>query len=214
MKPEEWVSHFESLGKLDDKFKDRATQLHYQVQELERQPVYNNLDNPIKLDEIYKAINKLKNNKAAGLDSVSNEMLKAAQNSIGSCLLKLFNACLSGGQYPTHWSDGYITPLHKSDDPCDPSNYRGISIMSAVGKVFNTILNNRLDNFLFENCIINECQIGFTKEARTADYMFILKTLIDKYCSKAVGKLYACCSAKPLTLLFTLGSNISIFIWG
>ena len=192
IKPEEWISHFESLGKLDDKFKDRATQLHYQVQELERQPVYNNLDNPIKLDEIYKAINKLKNNKAVGLDSVSNEMLKAAQNSIGSCLLKLFNACLSGGQYPTHWSGGYITPLHKSDDPCDPSNYRGISIMSAVGKVFNTVLNNRLDTFLFENCIINKCQIGFTKEARTSDHMFILKTLIDKYCSKAGGKLYAC----------------------
>ena len=64
--------------------------------------------------------------------------------------------------------------------------------MCAVGKVFNTVLNNRLDTFLFENCIINKCQIGFTKEARTADHMFILKTLIDKYCSKAGGKLYAC----------------------
>ena len=52
----------------------------------------NNLDQIIKIEEIYKTISKLKNNKAVGLDSVSNEMLKAAQSSLGSCLLKLFNA--------------------------------------------------------------------------------------------------------------------------
>ena len=187
-----WVSHFESLSKLDDNFKDRAFQLHHQVQELESQPIFNHLENVIKVEEIYKAISKLKNKKAVGLDSISNEMLKAAQTSLGSCLLKLFNACLSSGQYPAQWADGYITPLHKSNDSSDPTNYRGISITSAIGKVFNTVLNNRLDSFLIERNIIDSCQIGFTKNARTADHMFILKTLIDKYCSKAGGRLYAC----------------------
>ena len=57
IKPEAWVSHFESLGKLDDNFKDRAFQLHNQVQELENQPIFNHLDNVIKVEEIYKAIN-------------------------------------------------------------------------------------------------------------------------------------------------------------
>ena len=99
--------------------------------------------------------------------------------------------CLSG-QYPAQWADGYITPLHKSNDSSDPTNYRGISITSAIGKVFNTVLNNRLDSFLIERNIIDSCQIGFTKNARTVDHMFILKTLIDKYCSKAGGRLYAC----------------------
>ena len=56
--------------------------------------------------------------------------------------------------------------------------------MSAIGKLFNTVLNNRLDKFLMDNNIISNCQIGFSKNARTADHMFILKTLIDKYCSK------------------------------
>ena len=86
---EAWVSHFESLGKLDDNFKNRAFQLHHQVQELERQPVFNHLDNVIKVEEIYKAISKLKNKKAVGLDSISNEMLKAAQTSLGH-LIRLF----------------------------------------------------------------------------------------------------------------------------
>ena len=76
IKPEAWVSHFESLGKLDDNFKDRAFQLHHQVQELESQPIFNHLDNVIKVEKIYEAISKLKNKKAVGLDSISNEMLR------------------------------------------------------------------------------------------------------------------------------------------
>ena len=43
------------------------------------------------------------------------------------------------------------------------------------------ILNTRLDTYLDENNIIDVSQIGFKKNARTSDHMFVLKTLIDKY---------------------------------
>ena len=76
-----------------------------------------------------------------------------------------------------------ITTIHKSGEIKDPNNYRGITVTSAVGKVFNSILNNRLDSFLRKNKIINDCQIGFTKKARTSDHMFILKCICDKYCN-------------------------------
>lgn len=99
IKPETWVSHFESLATVDDKCVDRVSELQHLVEELENQPVYNNLDNVIKLCEIHMAISKLKNNKALVLDSISNEMIKAAQGSLVPCFLKLFNACLSSGQY-------------------------------------------------------------------------------------------------------------------
>jgi hypothetical protein len=55
---------------------------------------------------------------------------------------------------------------------------RGITITSSVGKVFNSILNERLDSFLKQNNIIDDCQIGFTRKARTSDHMFILKCII------------------------------------
>ena len=57
--------------------------------------------------------------------------------------------------------------------------------------MFNRILNLRLDKFLSTNNIINNCQIGFTKEARTSDHMFVLKTIIDK-CNAANERLFAC----------------------
>ena len=86
---------------------------------------------------------------------------------------------------------GYIKPLYKGDDATDPGNYRGITIMPCLAKLFNNILNNRLQNYLDTNKIINPCQIGFQPNARTVDHMFILRTLIEKYaCNKS--KLFAC----------------------
>ena len=60
-------------------------------------------------------------------------------------------------------------------------NYRGITIGSCIGKLFLKNLNNRLDNFLTMHTIICPEQIGFSKDSRTSDHMFVLKTLIDKY---------------------------------
>jgi hypothetical protein len=56
----------------------------------------------------------------------------------------LFNVCFGNGVYPKIWADGYISPIFKNVDPSSPSNYRGITI--AIGKLFNNILNIRLDN--------------------------------------------------------------------
>ena len=54
------------------------------------------------------------------------------------------------------------------------------------------ILNARLDTYLDENNIIDVSQIGFKKNARTSDHMFVLKTLIDKYINQPGGRLYTC----------------------
>jgi hypothetical protein len=54
--------------------------------------------------------------------------------------------------------------------------------------LFNNILNIRLDNFFKKNRLIHQSQIGFTQNARTADHVFILKTLIDKYCQSKNGR--------------------------
>jgi hypothetical protein len=45
----------------------------------------------------------------------------------------------------------YISPIYKSGDSSMPENYRGIAINSCIGKLFNTVLNNRLDKYLIDN---------------------------------------------------------------
>ena len=119
-------------------------------------------------------------------------MLKVAQIYMNPCILKLFNKVFTSGIYPKKWVEGYITPIFKSENPRLPQNYRGITITNSIGKLFNIILNNRLDNFLSENNIIHESQIGFSKKARTSDHLFVMKCLIDKYTNSGNKRLYAC----------------------
>ena len=79
---------------------------------------------------------------------MTNEMLKCSQRILGRCLVKCFNVCLVHGLYPRSWAKGYTVPIHKAGDPTIPSRYRGITISSAVGKLCNSILNERIDVYL------------------------------------------------------------------
>ena len=89
-----------------------------------------------RLKRLIKQFKKLKNKKAAGLDGIRNEMIKTSSRFIKYPLEKLFNLILQSGTFPTSWSNGIITALHKSGNKDDPSNYRGICISSCLDKVF------------------------------------------------------------------------------
>ena len=84
------------------------------------------------------------------------------------------------------------TLSHKSGDPTDPDNYRGISVCSCLGKLFNRLLQKRLDNFLEDNNLLCPSQNGFRKGFRTTDNIFILKTVINKYLNRRNGKVFVC----------------------
>ena len=82
--------------------------------------------------------------------------------------------------------------MFKTGDNSNPDYYHGIAITSSLGKLFIMILNSRLDMFLEDNQIIDNVPIGYTKNARTSDHIFIVKSLIDKSINVNGGKLYSC----------------------
>ena len=98
---------------MKDKFSERIKNIESLLNDIESSTFQSELDKSISLSEIQRAVSKLKNNKAPGIDLICNEMIKSSQNILGPCLLKLFNACLSSGTYPECWTDGYILPLYK-----------------------------------------------------------------------------------------------------
>ena len=71
--------------------------------------------------------------------------------------------------------------IYKSDGCDNPSNYRGITITSCVGKLFTSVINQRIIKFVEKQRIVSHHQIGFKKSYRTADHIFVVKTLINKY---------------------------------
>ena len=86
------------------------------------------------------------------------------------------------------WCGGLITPIYKSGGRSDPSNYRAICVSSCLGKLFCSILNQRLLEYVTTNHILHKSQIGFMPNNRTADHVFTLRTLIDKYAIITVAK--------------------------
>ena len=77
-----------------------------------------------------------------------------------------------------------ITPSFKNEYSFDPSNYRGISVCSCLGKLLTLVINERLLEFLEEKNILSSKQIGFRRKYRTADHIFVLNTILNSYFSK------------------------------
>ena len=85
-----------------------------------------------------------------------------------------------------------ITPIWKSGPKMDPSNYRGISILSCLGKFYTAILNKRLMAYAIANGILKPEALGFVAGNRTSDAHLILHTLIQRYCHQKNEKIFGC----------------------
>lgn len=183
------LDHYQQLNHMSMPLQAVHLDILTKLNDLEKQKNFSELDFKITDKEINDAIASLPNNKSAGPDLVINEMIKCARPLILCILNKIFNKILLSGKYPSVWAKGRIISILKSGDKNDPSNYRGITIASSLGKLFNSILNKRLTLYLQTNNIITPEQIGFTQKCRTTDHCFILKTIISKF-RKTKKKLY------------------------
>ena len=154
------------------------------LQSLNSELASTDFDKEIQQDEIRKAVSSLRNGKSSSLDMISNEMLKNGTSVLIKPLNKLFNLVLSNGLFPKIWNESLLVLIHKKGDKLDPSNYRGISITSNLGKLFNKIIFNRLMKFINTNNLICKNQIGFKERSRTADHIFTLKSIVDNFKTK------------------------------
>ena len=132
----------------------------------------------ITIEEVHRAIFKAKNNKAIGIDELPNEVFKNP-NSI-RLWQSFFNECFNTGLTPELWSKALIKPIPKGGnlDKRIPLNYRGISLLSTISKIYSAILNERLLTFLEANNLISDTQNGFRKLRSCIDHLFVLTSII------------------------------------
>ena len=87
--------------------------------------------------------------------------------------VNLFNLILDSGASPSSWLEGIIRLIYKKKgDTSNPENYLPITILSCFDKLFTSVLNLRLNNFVEHNDSLEENQAGFRKGYATSDHIF------------------------------------------
>ena len=137
------------------------------------------LDSPFESWELKYVLKELKLNKSPGLDRVGYEFFKFSPTEFHTELLILFNQIFLKEDIPASFRCSIIVPLHKKGDVNNPANYRGLSLLDSIYKIFTGILLNRLNEWVDFNNIINEFQAGFRKGYSTVDNLFNLTSIVS-----------------------------------
>ena len=112
-------------------------------------------------EEVNKALTSLDISKANGSDNISNRLLKNTASSIAKPLSKLFNASLNLGIFPSSWKDANVTPVFKKNDKQNKNNYRPISLLPNIGKVFERVVFNHLYKYCQEHNLLTWRNSGY-----------------------------------------------------
>jgi hypothetical protein len=127
------------------------------------------------------AIGKVERNKAPGVDGVLDWMVVLGKGSSAliDSLTVLFKAMWDTSIIPREWKCGVIVPIHKRDDPADPSNYRPIALCCCVAKLFSRVVADILYDRLEEEMKLPDEQGGFRRGRGAPEMVLALHSLME-----------------------------------
>ena len=135
---------------------------------------------PTSNTEVSEIILNLNPNKSAGVDNITVKVLKTIVAYISDPLTYIINKSIETSVFPNHCKKAEIIPIFKAGDTNLPTNYRPISLISNVAKIYEKIIKIRLDDFLRRFSIINSKQFGFQKAKKTDDALIFVTDMITR----------------------------------
>ena len=143
-------------------------------------------------EELNVAIKSLPRNKAPSSDNITYEHIMFGGETLHRCLHELFNNILVSGIIPVKFKQGLIITLHKGAGKpySNPDNYRAISLLPSIAKLFEKILLTRLENSKVAKSI-HPLQHGFQKGKSSKMVTFIVQECAE-YCKERGSCLYSC----------------------
>lgn len=134
---------------------------------------------PLQMRELEKALSESKDT-SPGSDNIPYQFVKNLSSNAKYLLLNLYNNLWSKGIYPDAWKNALIIPIHKpGKDPKLPSSYRPISLTCCLGKLFERIINERLNWWLNSQSFINKNQLGYKKGHSAIDLLVRLEEILQ-----------------------------------
>ena len=135
--------------------------------------------------EILKLISSLKNTKSSGQENINSLMLKKIKESVAYPIANLINNSISSGSVPHALKIAKVIPIYKSGDHSDFGNYRPISILPVISKLYEKVMYKRLYSFLTTNNILNKSQYGFRSKHSTIHAVTeLIENILDGYENK------------------------------
>ena len=177
-----WATHFQKLAtplqneNFDEEYKELVDQDIQSIQAIckaAERPI-----NPVTQDEVQKALNKLKNNKAMDTMGLCSEHLKLGGQPVIEFVTGMLNCLIKAKAVSSVLKEGLLTPIYKKGDPADPGNYRGITVTPVLLKVLEHVINARHNQIL--EATQSRLQKGFTNGCSSLNAALILTECINE----------------------------------
>lgn len=130
---------------------------------------------PTDKDEVKKIIGSLDQSKSIGPNSIPFKVLKIMNDEIATILAKMFNLSISKGKFIDALKIVKVVPIFKNKgSPLEVGNYRPISLLSNIDKIFEKLVHQRMTSYLEAKNILYKRQFGFRKKNSTTHSLICL----------------------------------------
>ena len=126
---------------------------------------------PIKRDDVLTHLQNLNESKATGLDGISAKLLKLSAPAIAQDLCDIFNHSLTTSQIPACWKEAKVTPIPKVLGASSPEQFRPISVIPVVARVFESLVFQQLYSYVSGSGLLHWAQSGFRPHHCTQDVL-------------------------------------------
>ena len=133
---------------------------------------------PPTLTEVKEAIKKMKTGKAAGLDGITADMLKAEDIMTPKILRDILEQIWQSEETPKSWTIGLIVKMPKKGDLSNCNNWRGITLLSITSKILSRIIHKRLSDTL--NDLLRQEQAGFRPGRSCSEHIFTMRQILEQ----------------------------------
>ena len=155
---------------------DETVKMFLEAYEPPPPDTFDNIDAPISVDELKRAIKPMKNLKAPGVDGLPTLPYKYLCDEALECLANRFNEFMSGSTIPSEWKRGVITLLHKKGSRKEIGNYRPITLLRTDYKILSLILCRRIYPRILDHIGIE--QVGFMPQRLIFDNVLCLNEVL------------------------------------
>ena len=142
---------------------------------------------------IIKIIDSLKLKTAVGIDGIGANLIKDLKTTIVPYLTKIINKAYDEQIFPDQLKKAIITPIFKEGDTDEISNYRPISVLTIICKIFERSASNQIVKYFLENQTINPHQHAYQPAHSTttclAEILNEIYSLLDQNQYVALAKL-------------------------